>query len=71
MISGNTVNADGDIIGPDRIKVEEDDFFEIEEQDEGTEFMAVKPWVGAVKACEPDTPPVLGKGLTNKNLELE
>lgn len=72
LVQGNRINAEGNVVGPDGNRdITEDDFFEIEDMDEGTEFMAVKPWIGAMKACEPDNPPILNVDFPDKNLELE
>jgi len=72
LLNGNRVNHEGNVVGPDGNRdITEDDFFEMEEEAEGTEFMAVKPWIGAVKACEPDDPPKLEVGMPDKKLELE
>ena len=47
----------------------ETDFFEFEEVAEGEEFMAVKPWIGAV--VEPDNHPEVNKEAPDVTYAIE
>jgi len=49
--------------------MEEDDLFQTEETDAGVEFMAVKPWLGAI--VEPSNAPANDSRLPDYDLKLE
>lgn len=67
---GNHANGTTGDVSPE--EAEQDGMFAVEQVDEGDQFMAVKPWLGAIKAPENFTKLPPGQDIEPKvSLQLE